>query len=168
MPDRRVVTIVERPDLIPIVAHWRWREFGQEDTRTLRQTSDDVAASTSMLGPPQCFVLLVDAVPVGTASLTAEDLDERPDLTPWLASVYVVPEARRRGYVAAVIEAVEAAGRSASIPTLWVYTNTAERVYARAGWRSVETIERRDKLPVVLMRRDLIPHQVMAGPQAVR
>ncbi len=155
MPDRRVVTIAERPDLVAIVAGWRWREFGREDARTLRQTRDDVAGSTSPLGPPQCFVLLVDEVPVGTASLTAEDLEERPKLTPWLASVTVIPEARRRGHAGVLVEAVEAAARSASVATLWLYTNTAERVYARAGWRRVETIERRGKPSVVLMRRDL-------------
>lgn len=156
MPDRRIVTIVERPDLVPIVAEWRWREFGQEDAQTRQQTQDAVAGSTAEVGPPQCFVLLVDGEPVGTASLTADDLDERPELAPWLASVYVAPEARGRGHAAALIEAVEAASRSASVPTLWLYTNTAERVYARAGWRSVETIHRVGKLPVVLMRRDLI------------
>ena len=156
MQDRRIVTIVERPDLVAVVAGWRWREFGQPDGRTLQQTRDDVAASTATLGPTQCFVLLADDVPVGTASLAAEDLDERPELTPWLASVTVAPEARGRGYALALIQAVEAAARSAAVPTLWLFTNTAERVYARAGWRRVETVEREGKSPVALMRRDLI------------
>jgi GNAT superfamily N-acetyltransferase len=85
-------------------------------------------------GPTQTFILLIDGEPVGTASLVAHDLDERPDLTPWLAGVFVAPKYRGRGYVGRLIAAVEQAGRSASIPTLWLYTNTAERVYARAGW----------------------------------
>ena len=156
MPERRVVTISERPDLVPVVAGWRWREFGQEDDQTLQQVVDVVAGSTSTLGPPQCFVLLVNDVPVGTASLTVEDLDERPELTPWLASVTVVPEARRLGNAGVLVAAVEAAARSASVANLWLYTNTAERVYARAGWRRVETVERHGKPAVVLMRRDLI------------
>ena len=81
-------------------------------------------------------------------------LAERPDLTPWLAGVFVVPEARRRGYAARLIAAVEQAGRAGSIPTLWLYTSSAERIYARAGWRTVETFDRRGK-PTALMRRDL-------------
>ena len=35
------------------------------------------------------------------------------------------------------------------------YTAGAERVYARAGWHSVETVQRHGRRPVTLMRRDL-------------
>jgi GNAT superfamily N-acetyltransferase len=100
--------------------------------------------------------LLVDDEPVGTASLTAHDLDERPDLTPWLAGMFVVPHARGRGYAAQLITAVEQEACKASISTLWLYTNTAERVYARAEWRTVETVQHNGK-PFALMRRDLRP-----------
>jgi N-acetylglutamate synthase-like GNAT family acetyltransferase len=83
------------------------------------------------------------------------DLDERPDLTPWLAGVFVIPEARGPGHVVHLIQAVEAPCRSSAIPGVWLYTAGAERVYARAGWRSVETIQRHGRRPVTLMRRDL-------------
>jgi GNAT superfamily N-acetyltransferase len=77
---------------------------------------------------PRTFILLANSEPVGTASLAAHDLDERPDLTPWLAGVFVVPHARGRGYAAHLISAVEQEARIASISTLWLYTNTAERI----------------------------------------
>jgi N-acetylglutamate synthase-like GNAT family acetyltransferase len=99
-------------------------------------------------------VLLLDGKPAGMASLVAADLDQRPDLTPWLAGVYVVPEARGQGHVAHLIEAVENAGRAAGIATLWLYTRRSERVYERAGWRTVEYFDRREKR-YALMRRDL-------------
>ena len=92
--------------------------------------------------------------PVGTATLAEQDLEERLDLTPWLAAVYVEPHARRRGYAGHLIAAVEREARSGSISTLWLYTNTAERIYARAGWQTVETVEHRGR-PYALMRRDL-------------
>ncbi len=97
-----------------------------------------IGASTAASGPQQTFVLLVDEAPVGVASLVAHDLDSRPELTPWLAGVFVVPEARGRGHAAHLIAAVEAAGRAAAIPSLWLYTHSAERIYARVGWRTVE------------------------------
>lgn len=152
---KTIVAIADRPDLVPVVALWRWHEFGRPAGRTLEQTEARVAASVSPSGPPQTFVLLLDGEPVGTASLAATDLEERPHLTPWLASVFVVPEARGRGYAAHLVAAVEEACRAAGIPTLWLFTNTAERVYARAGWRTVEEVERDGKDPVTLMRRDL-------------
>jgi len=153
--DILVVRTADRPDLVPMVAGWLWREFLQADGYTLEQVVDIVAGAVAHSGPPQCFVLLADGEPVGTATLATEDLDERPDLTPWLAGVFVVPEERGQGHVVPLIDAVEAACRSASIRELWLYTNTAERVYARAGWRIFEIVQRRNKRPVTLMRRDL-------------
>jgi GNAT superfamily N-acetyltransferase len=104
---------------------------------------------------PRTFILLADGQPVGTASLVACDLDERPDLSPWLADVFVLPAARRRGYAVHLIAAVEEACRAASISTLWLYTRTAERLYARNGWRTVETVVHNGR-SYALMRRDLV------------
>ena len=150
-----IVRIADRPDLVPTVADWLWHEWWRDDGYTLEQTRDAVAASVSPSGPPQTFVLLDDGKPVGTASLVAHDLDERPDLTPWLAGVFVVPEARNQRYAMHLIRAVEAACRDAGIGTVWLFTADAERVYARAGWHSVEAIERDGRRPVMLMRRNL-------------
>ena len=109
-----------------MVAGWLWREWWHQDGYTLEQTHDAIAASVSLSGPPQSFVLLVDGKPIGTASLVAHDLDERPDLTPWLAGVFAIPEARGRGHVVHLIQAVEAACPSAAIPVVWLYTAGAE------------------------------------------
>jgi N-acetylglutamate synthase-like GNAT family acetyltransferase len=69
--------------------------------------------------------------------------------------MFVVPHARGHGYAAQLIAAVEQEARQASISTLWLFTNTAERVYVRAGWQTVETIQH-DGKPFALMRRDLL------------
>jgi GNAT superfamily N-acetyltransferase len=153
-PDLRMVRTGDRPDLIPTVVDWLWEAFWRPNGHPLELVRDLVAASVAEIGPPQTFVLLADGAPVGTAALVAHDLDERPDLTPWLAGVFVAPEARGRGYAALLIAAVEAASRAAAIPTLWLYTNTAEHIYRRAGWHAIETFERRGK-SMTLMRRDL-------------
>lgn len=84
----------------------------------------------------------------------AEDLNERPDLSPWLASVYVVREERRKGYVIPLIQVVERAAMHAMVPTLWLHTEHAKHIYAKGGWREVEVVERKGKLPVTLMRKD--------------
>ncbi len=155
MEGNRIVRISDRPDLVPMVAQWLWDEWHLDAGDTFEATRDAVAASVSSSGPPQTFVLLVDDRPVGTASLVAHDLDERPDLTPWLAGVFVVPEARGRGHVVHLIQAVEVACRSAGVGTAWLHTADAERVYTRAGWYTVEVIQREGRRPVTLMRRDL-------------
>ena len=151
----QLVTIVERPDLAAIIAPWLWDEFWRDDSYSLQQVHERVAGSVARYGPPQCFVLLDNGAAIGTAGLAFQDLDERPDLSPWLAGVFVVPEARNRGHGTRLVATVEAACRSAGIDSLWLYTGTAERLYARIGWREVGIVERQDKPPVTLMQRDL-------------
>lgn len=149
-----IVTIADRPDLVPTVADWLWQAFWRQDGYGSADTQAAVAAATARTGPPQTFVALLEGRPVGTASLAAEDLDERPALTPWLANVFVLPAFRGRGCAIHLVTAVEGACHDAAIPHAWLHTSTAEGLYARLGWRAVEIVERRGKSPVTLMRKD--------------
>ncbi|WP_158744374.1 GNAT family N-acetyltransferase [Acidisphaera sp. L21] len=147
-------TVAKRPDLLPVIAEWLWNEWWKRWGRSLEETQAMYAACRAEIGAPQTFILVADDTPIGTVTLARKDLDERPNLTPWLAGVFVIPERRGRGYVRHLLEAFDEACRRASIPTAWLYTNTAERVYLRAGWQLVETIDRPAKRSVTLMRRD--------------
>jgi GNAT superfamily N-acetyltransferase len=149
-----VTTIAKRPDLLPIVAEWLWREWWERRGRTLAETQAIYATCCAGIGAPQTFVLLSGDIPIGTATLARKDLEERPDLTPWLAGVFVVPGARGHGCVRHLLTAFDEACRAASIETSWLYTNTAERIYLRAGWTVAELIERPNRPPATLMRRD--------------
>jgi len=151
-----VTTIARRPDLLPVIADWLWREWWQRSGHSLEQTQAIYAAGCAEVGVPQTFVLLAGETPIGTASLARTDLEERPDLTPWLAGVFVVPEARGRGRVRHLLAAFDEACRAASIGTAWLYTSNAERVYLRGGWHIAETVQRQGKRPTTLMRRDFI------------
>jgi GNAT superfamily N-acetyltransferase len=148
-----VTTIRQRPDLLPIVATWLWREWWQRRGHTLQQTEEVYAQCVAETGAPQTFVLLEDDLAVGTATMARKDLEERPDLTPWLAGVFVTPERRGQGHASHLLTAFERACQAASVRVAWLYTNSAERVYLRAGWETVELIERPGSLPVKLMRR---------------
>jgi GNAT superfamily N-acetyltransferase len=150
-----IVSTADHPDLVPVVARWQWEAFFRHKGRPLHEileAAQRTAASTSPV--PRTLVLLADDEPVGTASLTAHDLDEKPDLTPWLADVFVAPHARGQGHAGRLVAAVEQEARAMSTATLWLFTNTAERIYARAGWETVETVQHNGK-PFALMRRDL-------------
>jgi predicted N-acetyltransferase YhbS len=59
--------------------------------------------------------------------------EEWPDLTPWLAAVYVMPEYRRRGVGAALIQAVVEKA-ALGVETLYLSTVGREEYYASLGW----------------------------------
>jgi N-acetylglutamate synthase-like GNAT family acetyltransferase len=149
-----ITTIRERTDLLSVIARWLWDEWYRADGMTLSEAMALYEPGLSD-GLPQTFVLLEGEAVIGTASLSLQDLRERPELTPWLAGVYIAPRRRGHGYVYPLIAAVEHRCRSASIKTLWLHTNTAEQVYRRAGWETVEYVNRQDRLPTTLMRRSI-------------
>ena len=148
----KIVTLTEQPHLAPAVAEWLLDEFRHALSPSYDQ---QVAKLLAQKAPEETFVLFDDDVPVGTASLVASDLPSRPDLTPWLASVLVRPQFRGRGYSAPLVKHVEGAA-AASTTVLWLYTWSAEPVYARLGWERVGLGRDTDRdIEVVLMRRNL-------------
>lgn len=154
-PAFEIVSTAGRPDLAEVSARWRWDAFFRRHGRPLADTMEEALRTAAEAKPmPQTLMLLADGEPVGTASLVAHDLEERMELSPWLAGVFVVPEARGGGHAARLVAAVEAAARAGSAPELWLYTRTAANVYARLGWQQTEDITHNGN-PYVLMRRDL-------------
>jgi GNAT superfamily N-acetyltransferase len=130
-----IVTVSDRPELAPIVAAWLVAEFGHSGSRTVAELTASILSSPN--GPEESFVLSDHDKPVGTASLSHDDLASHRDLTPWLAEVFVEPAHRGRGYASALVRQVETFALAASVPTLWLYTWTAESLYARLRWHRV-------------------------------
>ena len=148
-----IIAVPDRPDLAPTVASWLVEAF---ERRPGGRTVEEMAALllAPPIGPEETFVLLDGEVPAGTASLTHSDLASRPDLTPWLAGVFVLPAYRRRGHAAALVRHVEGFASTAGVQVLWLYTAAAELLYARLGWERVGLEQDRGQ-DVVLMRRRL-------------
>ena len=151
----RLTTVAAECSLIPTIAGWLWLEWGRRKGRSIDRIAVNLARRTATIGPEQTFVLLDGGKPVATASLVHHDLDSRPDLTPWLASVYVDPRHRGLGHAARVVRAVEDATLAAGIATLWLHTESAAGLYAGLGWEPIGP-EVDGGHDVTLMRRSLL------------
>ena len=148
-----IVAVSARPDLAPLVARWIVEAFfsGPGDWTVAEMTAMVLAREP---GPKDSLVLFDGGQPVATAGLAPDDLDARPDLSPWLVGVWVDPAFRGRGHAATLVRRVEAMAREAGVDTLWLYTTKAEGLYRRLGWERVGIERDRDR-DVVLMRRAL-------------
>jgi predicted N-acetyltransferase YhbS len=92
---------------------------------------------------PIVLIALDDAgAMVGTSSLLFDDLEGDPR-NPWLASVFVPAGHRGKGIASALVVAIEDAARRLGYPTLYLFTTSAVRLYARLGWRALERREYR-------------------------
>ena len=148
-----IAAVSDRPELAPVVAAWLVDAFGYPGGRTVEEVT--ALHLSPPVGPEETFVLFDRGVPVGTASLAHADLEARPDLTPWLAGVVVQPAFRGRGHATALVRRVEAFALAASVPVLWLYTWTAEPLYARPGWHraSLERDQKRGREVALMTRR---------------
>jgi len=74
----------------------------------------------------------------GFALLVKDDFELRPNLTPWLAGVFVKPQHRKRGVASALVTRIEQEAATLGIKSLYLYTAHAESLYGRLGWAVTE------------------------------
>jgi N-acetylglutamate synthase-like GNAT family acetyltransferase len=75
-------------------------------------------------------------------------------LDPWLGSLYVFPEFRRRGHAGRLIEAATQFAAEAGVGELYVFTESAAGLFRSHGFYSVERTMLHGQ-PIEILRRDL-------------
>ncbi|MCC5870638.1 MAG: GNAT family N-acetyltransferase, partial [Gammaproteobacteria bacterium] len=119
------------------------------DTRATRLVE---AAGRSEI--PLIFIAVDGPDLVGSAALVKSDMKERPELSPWLAAVYVKPESRKNGIASALISRVEHAALSLRVNVLYLVTEQQEKFYGRRGWSLMENADHFGT-PVAVMTKQL-------------
>jgi GNAT superfamily N-acetyltransferase len=74
----------------------------------------------------------------GTIALKPQDLDIRPQLTPWLGGLFVLPEYRGCGVASLLIPCMVKEAARLHLSDLYLWTPSAESLYARHGWVLME------------------------------
>ena len=131
----RIEYLADHPEFLPTLAQWQHNEWGH------LRPGDSVEARSARLqsysqrdGIPLTVVALQNGELLGSASLVRNDMETRPELTPWLAGVLVAPEYRRRGVGAELVRRVMAEAATQKIPILYLYTVHSENFYDNLGW----------------------------------
>lgn len=149
-----IAPLAEHIDHLPLLAEWNFRFWGAVTGRSREGYVDRLTGYVSRDGLPTALIALAAGRPAGTACVNLDDMSSRPELTPWLANLYVAPEYRGRGIAGALVRAAEDAARRAGHARLHLYTPDQERLYARLGWRALAR-GRYDGEEVTIMARDL-------------
>lgn len=148
-----IAYLADCPEHLPVVATWIFDTWGHLIPGL---TWDLVAAKLhgrlNRDAIPLTLVALQAGLPVGTASLIPDDMSTRPELGPWLASVYVAPEHRRQGIGSQLVGAAEGIARRLGVSPLYLFTPDRERFYARLGWSALETTEYRHEQVVIMSK----------------
>ncbi|ARI10276.1 MULTISPECIES: GNAT family N-acetyltransferase [Klebsiella] len=117
------------------VTEWLWQVFGGE---TLPQAffASIVGHSQTPGALPITFIAAEGEMLLGTVGLWRCDLISRQDLYPWMAALYVAPEARGRGLAGKLQQHVIGYARTQGYSELFLYSACRD-FYERFGWQYI-------------------------------
>ncbi|WP_448942601.1 GNAT family N-acetyltransferase [Klebsiella michiganensis] len=123
------------PQHASCVTEWLWRAFGA-DALPRAFFASIVEHSQTPGALPITFVAVEGERLLGTVGLWRCDLISRQDLYPWMAALYVVPEARGQGLAGKLQQHVIGYARAQGYTELFLYSACRD-FYERFGWQYI-------------------------------
>ncbi|MEP6949814.1 MAG: hypothetical protein ABI863_11090 [Ginsengibacter sp.] len=104
-------------------------------------------------------LMTLDSIPIATGGLYNHVglLDKEPRFRiyeNWLALVYAIPGMRHRGFGALICAYINDYSKTLGVKEMYLYTDTAERLYTRLGWNQLERLSLGER-NIVVMKKDL-------------
>ncbi|GAB4281998.1 MAG: GNAT family N-acetyltransferase [Candidatus Rifleibacteriota bacterium] len=149
-----IKNIAECPQHIETICRWHHNEWAHLNPgRPLENRFEEMQEHLDGKLVPATFVAVEENKPVGSASILRCDMDIRSELTPWLASVYVLADWRHRGIGRALVQKIMSHAKEGGIKKLYLYTPDKEHFYRHMGWQTIEKLVYHDT-PVTIMEID--------------
>jgi predicted N-acetyltransferase YhbS len=146
-----ILPLNDWPQAIDILAEAHlaeWRELYPEDT--VASFAEDLARSLGTDPLPSTWVLLAGSAVIGSVSLIEQDLDSRPELTPWLANLWVHRAWRGRGLGKQLVLHACEQGRLRGLERLYLYTPEHAAFYLALGWETL-AVSSKNGVTITLM-----------------
>lgn len=153
-PDGIVVDFLDaHREAIPCLADWHHAEWGGlYDHWTLAVCRAELEDQATRRALPTTLVATRAGEVLGSVSLVLEDAPELADEgSPWLASLYVRPDARGAGLGARLVRAAVAHAAAQGVGELFLFTPAHRDFYVRLGWQPMVRTTLKGT-PVDLMR----------------
>jgi len=142
-----------RPEFFDTVADRIWQTWWKADGYPLGHISGRLGENMTAAPIPFALVAHDGAAFLGTASVIASDLAERPQLTPWVAAVWVEQNARRRGVGGVLVDRATRDCFALGVSRAYLCARLRRSAfYERLGWTLVE--------------RDVGPHRLSVFVQS--
>jgi N-acetylglutamate synthase-like GNAT family acetyltransferase len=137
----------QRPEFFDHVAERIWQAWWKADGHPLDYISGRLRENLSATPIPFALIAHDGEAFLGTASVIASDLAERPQFTPWVAAVWVDLQARQRGVGAALVDRAVQDCFALGVGRAFLCARPHRSAYyERLGWNPIE--------------RDVGPHQM--------
>lgn len=156
MEDLRFACLSDNPESASLIAGWYFAEWGHlNSSATVESIREKLIATTHGDAIPMTVLAVLDEAVVGSAQLKYREMQIYPEKEHWLGGVFVVPEHRRKGIAARLVEAVVGSARSLGVEVLHLQTPELDGgLYLKLGWRPAEQL-RYKGIDVLVMEREL-------------
>ena len=155
----------QHPEFFDTVADRIWQAWWEPQGYPLGYISGRLRENMNAAPIPFALVAHDRANFLGTASVIAADLAERPQLTPWVAAVWVDPQARRHGAGAALVNRAAQDCFALGIRRVWLCARPRmSRFYEGLGWTISERKIGPHQLSVFFRDAPCSPDEVNSPP----
>jgi hypothetical protein len=134
--------ILQPNDLISfqLIADWYLSEWKIPINKTIQRLQNITEDGSQFQ-----VLMTLDSIPISTGGLYNHVglLDKEPRLKiykHWLALVYTTPENRHKGYGTLICDYIQNRSKQIGVDTMYLFTDTAEKLYTRLGWAAMENI----------------------------
>ncbi|MDB4984753.1 MAG: family N-acetyltransferase [Patescibacteria group bacterium] len=128
-----VANLKDHPELVRIVAKWLWKEWYLWQGKSLSYVIYKIEHSMTD-AIPQTFVAIRNGVPIGTAALLNHDLNSRPDLGPWLGSLFVPKKFRGLGISRMLRDSRIEEAKRLGYEKVYLISDYKKQFYEAKGW----------------------------------
>jgi GNAT superfamily N-acetyltransferase len=147
--------LADVPYYLPTVVSWIFREWCREDG-DLEQVVLRYRQRLSRGRIPLTLVAIHEGAPVGVISLKLDDLPARPDLFPWIGSLYVVPDYRGKGIGKLLVKRAEFIAQELGAGMIFVFTDALGDLCEKEGWVYVGDAPYKDEKNVSVYGKNLL------------
>lgn len=146
----KIYNLKDKLQYIDEVAFLTQKEWGQKDLSKnefeQKVKNKILKIKSNFSDPNYCKLILLDNdILIGFISIFPTDGDERTDLSPWYATMYVKEKYRGKGYSKILNDAILAEARKRSISKLYLKTDL-ENYYEKFGAKFLEVLSTGEKL----------------------
>ena len=122
------------------ISRWfykEWKEYYKFDKNGLKDIENSIHTRIHINTLPLAVVALKNNILIGTASLKYYDMDNKKDLSPWLAGVFVAERFRNQGIGKLLINRISEEAKRLQFKKLYLWTPQSKEYYEHLGWKVV-------------------------------
>ena len=152
----KIATLADNQHYYKDVSKMIYQEFvlGTSSKMTLKDV-ENFFGNTNVDVFPITFISIIDNECIGTVSVYEHDFKERPQYSPWLASLYVKPKYRDKKMGQQLITYLISHLKALNYSELYLKTENASEYYKKLGWKLVESVNNQDADTVDIFKYEL-------------